>query len=250
MEYQILLKELGFTQYEAKVYLSLLSLSSAKASEITKHSNVPSNKVYESLIRLAERGFISSLDLSPRVYKITGVEKLREVLEKKEKKITTLRSSINKLESDIGRCRVDATDIATVLKSKQNIVAKLHEQTPKLQKYQYTFGGGLTFSAKGARIVSQAIKRGVETRFLVHYDPSRKEVYQKWRKIGVKIKFHPKNEQKSIRFSTMDNKIARITIGKPQMENEDDYLTFWIESPAFASMLKDQFLDMWEKAEE
>ncbi|PIN78602.1 hypothetical protein COV16_05750 [Candidatus Woesearchaeota archaeon CG10_big_fil_rev_8_21_14_0_10_34_8] len=71
---------------------------------------------------------------------------------------------------------------------------------------------------------------------------------KQWKNVGVKIKYYPKNEQKSIRFSTFDNKVCRITIGSPEIINEDDYLSFWIESPAFASLLKDQFLDMWKKA--
>lgn len=250
MDYNTLFKKLGFTDYETKVYLALVRLSSAKAGNISKHSGVPANKVYESLIRLAEKGFISYLDLSPRIYKITGVEKLREEIEKREKNLSLMLRTISSLDKDLSKSSIYTQDIATALRGKKNIISKLNEQTPNTTQYQYSFGGGLSFTAKSGRTVAKAIKRGIDIRFLVHKDPARKSIYDKWRKIGVKIRFHPKAEQKSIRFSTMDDKIARMTVGKPQIDNENDYLTFWLESPAFASLLKDQFLEMWEKAKE
>ncbi len=250
MDHKKLLKKLGFTDYETKIYLTLVRLGPSKASVISRASSVPSNKVYESLIKLAQQGFVSSLDLTPKFYKVTGIEKLRELVEKQEKEIREIKSSLSNLERSISAKRPDIQDIATVLKGKKNIIAKLGEQTPKFEEYQYSFGGSLIWGAKSARLVTKAVRRGIDIRFLIHKDSKREEVYKKWRKVGVKIRFHPKAKQKSIRFSSIDNKIARVTVGKPQIEKEEDYLTFWIESPAFASMLKDQFLEMWEKANE
>ena len=65
-----------------------------------------------------------------------------------------------------------------------------------------------------------------------------------------KIKFYPNDEQKSVRFSTFDGKVCRVTIGKPEISKEENYLSIWMESPAFASLLKDQFLEMWKNSRE
>ncbi len=249
MELKKLLKDVGFTEYESKVYLALSQMQRGKASEISVKSGVPQNKVYECLVRLAEKGFVASLDVTPRQYKVLGVQPFKDILDERKKELDSFGEGIGVLEEQLKKKQFDLEDIAVVLKGKKKIIQMLNEITPKLQKYQYNFGGNLIFSHTSARLVKDAIKRGVEFRFIVHWDPARKDVYRKWQKVGVKIRFYPKEEQKSIRFSAFDDKIARTTIGKPQIRKEDDYLSFWVESPAFALLLKDQFLEMWEKSE-
>jgi sugar-specific transcriptional regulator TrmB len=240
------LKDVGFTEYESKVYLVLAQLGTGIASEISMKSNVPSNKVYECLIKLAERGFVGSLDVTPRQYTITGIRKFQDIIEAKENSLTTMKQKIQELKTTITTQQLHTQEIAMALRGKTKLVQMLQEITQKSVDFHYTFGGSLRFDHTGARFIRDAIKRGVEFQFLVHYDEKRKDVYKKWRDVGVKIRFYPKDEQKSIRFSSFDGKAGRITIGEPQMELEN-YLTFWIESPALAEMLKDQFLGMWEK---
>ncbi len=244
------LKEMGFTQYEIKIFLAMLG-GAATASHIARTADIPSNKVYESLSNLEKKGFVATLGLIPKKYKMTGIEKFRELVSEKEKILENLQQGIKKFEKILSEPVLTSTEnIALVLQGKEKIIRKLDEITPQLKVYQYNLGGNLIFSYKGGRLVRDAIKRGVDFRFLIHNDPSRKEIYRKWSAIGVKIRFYAKEEHMSIRFSSFDGKIARITIGKPQIEKEENYLTFWIESPAFALLLKDQFLEMWKKARE
>lgn len=56
------LMELGFTDYEAKAYIALLQKNPATAYEIAKNAAVPTSKVYEVLVKLAEKGVISEFD--------------------------------------------------------------------------------------------------------------------------------------------------------------------------------------------
>src|SRR5690606_22780106 len=46
------LQQLGFTAYEAKVYLALLSRPGSTGYEVARHSGVPRSKVYEVLEKL------------------------------------------------------------------------------------------------------------------------------------------------------------------------------------------------------
>lgn len=52
------LSALGFTEYEAKVYLALLSEHPATGYQISKSSGVPRSMVYEALGRLEARGAV------------------------------------------------------------------------------------------------------------------------------------------------------------------------------------------------
>jgi sugar-specific transcriptional regulator TrmB len=56
------LMELGFSEYEAKVYLSLLRENPATAYEVGKSSGVPTSKVYEVIKKLIEKDSISMID--------------------------------------------------------------------------------------------------------------------------------------------------------------------------------------------
>jgi sugar-specific transcriptional regulator TrmB len=50
------LSNLGFSSYEAKAYLALLSFQPATAYELARESRVPTSKIYEVLERLVQRG--------------------------------------------------------------------------------------------------------------------------------------------------------------------------------------------------
>lgn len=58
-----ILAHLGFTEYEAKTYISLLRLSPATGYQISKDSGIPRSMVYEALGRLSNKGAVMSLPL-------------------------------------------------------------------------------------------------------------------------------------------------------------------------------------------
>jgi sugar-specific transcriptional regulator TrmB len=59
------LAELGFSEYEAKIYLVLLRQNPATGYEISKASGVPTSKIYQNLERLKKKGFIFGTEDKP-----------------------------------------------------------------------------------------------------------------------------------------------------------------------------------------
>jgi len=59
------LKELGFSEYEAKVYLSLVEAHPAGAYDISKNSGVPHSRVYDITRRLIEKGAVVKAGSNP-----------------------------------------------------------------------------------------------------------------------------------------------------------------------------------------
>ncbi|HIG42161.1 MAG TPA: TrmB family transcriptional regulator [Gammaproteobacteria bacterium] len=53
-----LIQQMGFTAYEAKAYLGLLSCQPASAYEVAKRSTVPTSKIYETLNKLVSKGVV------------------------------------------------------------------------------------------------------------------------------------------------------------------------------------------------
>jgi len=57
-----ILIQLGLSDYEAKAYVALLSNQPATAYEISKHSGVPSSKIYEIVSRMAGKGLFLAVN--------------------------------------------------------------------------------------------------------------------------------------------------------------------------------------------
>ncbi len=61
----VYLEQLGLTQYEAKVYLALLSEHPATAYTISRRSGVPHSRVYEVARRLMAKGYVVCQNTNP-----------------------------------------------------------------------------------------------------------------------------------------------------------------------------------------
>lgn len=97
MEHEIL-KDLGLSPSEIKIYLSLLELGSAKAGEIIKASGLQNSVVHSTLGHLVEKGLASFvLDHKVKIYSSTSPKNLlRWIDEKKERFQAILPSLIAK----------------------------------------------------------------------------------------------------------------------------------------------------------
>ena len=66
------LKGIGMSDYEAKVYLTLICINSASTRELHETTNIPRGRVYETLASLEKKGFIISnsfCGLTDRLYR-------------------------------------------------------------------------------------------------------------------------------------------------------------------------------------
>jgi hypothetical protein len=103
---------------------------------------------------------------------------------------------------------------------------------------------------EGLRAVENSVKRGVKIHMIGIINDETKKRAIEWKKSGCKIKAYNKMfGENPLRFTIFDNKEARLTIGKPEIPNPEDYLTIWTKSPALINMLRRQFEEMWEKCE-
>jgi sugar-specific transcriptional regulator TrmB len=84
-----LFKGLGITEYEAKVYLSLLSHHPASAYTISQHSDVPHSRVYDVTRRLIKRGMVAPTGKKPEMFSPLSPEKLVEKLRKEYRHYTS-----------------------------------------------------------------------------------------------------------------------------------------------------------------
>ena len=94
--------QLGLTNGEARVYLSLLKLGSSKVGSIVKDSRVSYSKVYDVLERLITKGLVSYA-LIDDIKHFNAVEPymLQEYIQKKEEQIKLQKDVVDKIIPDL-----------------------------------------------------------------------------------------------------------------------------------------------------
>ncbi len=65
-----ILKGIGLTLYEAQAYVTLTSLISATAVEVSENSGIPRSKIYDVLKKLNQKNFIEIEDGRPLTYNV------------------------------------------------------------------------------------------------------------------------------------------------------------------------------------
>lgn len=95
------LVDIGFSEYEARLYVSLLRANPATAYEIAKESGIPTSKIYEVIARLMEKGFVSVVDAdSKKSYIPMDIDEFIEGRRKKiDKTLEGLKSDLSGLKT-------------------------------------------------------------------------------------------------------------------------------------------------------
>jgi sugar-specific transcriptional regulator TrmB len=94
------MQKIGFTSYEAKIYLALLHRNPATGYEISKISGVPQAKVYENILRLGNRGAVLNVGNDPVKYVPLPPEKLLKKADSEfEKSISILKARLPALST-------------------------------------------------------------------------------------------------------------------------------------------------------
>ena len=88
---QEILNEVGFSDTEAKIYLSLLELGPAKAGGILKKTGLQNSVVHLILGRLVERGFVAYVQQGRiRHYQAVSPQNILRILDEKRKRFEAL----------------------------------------------------------------------------------------------------------------------------------------------------------------
>ena len=97
MDNIVILKNLGFSEYEARTYVALTELGPSTAKEISNYSKLPRNKTYDMLRKLELKNRIISLPVTPRKYRILYINQLKEIIENKKESLEKLEHNLDTL---------------------------------------------------------------------------------------------------------------------------------------------------------
>ena len=240
------LKKLGLTEYETKIYLTLLKEGAKKGGELSKISMVPHGKTYESLENLKLKGFVSVLPVKPKVF--SAVDPKLAIKHFSDQKITEIKklegNLVEKLKN-LPKTKIQKPKVADKLtiihgfKNERQLSKHTYEIAKKYVKNMSTY----EFVSSFAR--EEAAKRGVKLQQIATRDTTnlKKNAKQEVKK-GIKIKYFPFEE---LRLKIIDGNKAALTIINP--ENPKDRVALFIESKELADALEHYYDKVWKKAE-
>jgi len=92
------LRQIGLTGGEIKVYLALLGLGSTTSGPLTDESGVSRSKIYHILERLIQKGLVSyTIKQKTKYYQAAEPSKIRDYLDEKEQEFRKQRREIDDL---------------------------------------------------------------------------------------------------------------------------------------------------------
>lgn len=228
------LKELGLSEYEAKVYLSLVALGKSGASAISAQSGVPHAKVYGALESLIRKGLVAvALEKPRKWYAQPPSTVLARLLEDKFAEMTKLKKEIDELGRRYERLPEEAV---YVMKGKENF-SRILRMLKKPQKYEYRIKWSFEWRPEWARLDSEFRRRGIDIRTMGPINDQTRENLRRWLR-QEKIRQFP-NEGAPVWF--LDDEVVVITL-----VSSDAIMV--IRDKPFVKLLKDLYLAAWEKA--
>lgn len=241
-------KDLGFQEYEAKTLSSLIKLKSANPKEISFDSGAPQNKLYSILNKFERLGILSIIPSEPKKYQLINIKSfVKGKIKEKEEKLKLLKEDSEKIEELKNK---DNQSLFSLIKGQRTIMNKIAEANREVKKEILGVQRNWKVWGEGLRAMQSAIKRGVDVKLIGIVNEDNISKVKEWGKIGCKIKsYNKKFGDYPLRFSIFDGKYARITIGKPEIQNPEDYITIWTDSKSLIRMLKNQFMQMWKESE-
>jgi len=240
------LKSLEFSEYESKILASFMQLQTATPKQISQDSGVPQNKIYPLVKGFEHQGILSKIPANTKTYQLINFKSFID------KKIRQKEENLNQLKQDHKNFedlkQPEHQHIFSLIRGQKAIMDKLAEENSRAEKEIWGMNRNWVVWGEGLREMQKAIKRGVQVKLIGEINEETKSRAQEWKNVGCKIKaYNKKFGEYPLRFSIIDNKQARITLGKPEIKNPKDYITIWTKSKPLIAILKTQFQEMWKE---
>ena len=169
---------LGLSEYEAKVYASLIETGQAKARTLSVLSGVPRTKVYSVLKRLIDMRLVSEIPGEPRKFSPTPPNvALKPYLQTYRDTVQNLEGLISALENAFRKAR-DRENVrqclAWMIKGRERILRKIQEMLAMAKRNVciITSGNGLILLYKMFnKMFDDLISRSVKVEIITTNEP-------------------------------------------------------------------------------
>ncbi len=246
------LTEFGLTEYQARVYLTLLDLGSATASQIPPLSRVPRTRIYATMQQLHEKGLVEILPETPLRYKaVPFAAFLRTAADELRGRASQLESNLDALSREFAILAQEEPELRggfEAIYGRRNVRERLIKMYDSAEAEVIGIGTtkspGRIMRAFGPSLIQKA-KEGVSLKYAFCFTPENREdvkvllAYAEVRHIDFQmpVYMHVVDEQEFL-------------MSHPIPDDESFYrgddITIWTDDPAIARAMSQMAERIWE----
>ena len=215
------LRNLGLSSYEAKSYISLVSIGPSEPKKVAKDARIPYTSVYPALESLESKGWVEQVVKKPVTYRAKRPASVKVIVSSR------LEDTFLELERIYTPEPTEEAELVYTLRGREKVLNKVYEMLLGARETAVVVAPSLGLEdAKLMELLGAAVERGVHVRAICDGEA-----------IGLLPPGVDVRTGNQVAFDLLvDDKVALI--GLP-----DHSACGWIDSPAVASHFK-QFLDL------
>lgn len=231
------LREIGLTDGEIRVYTALINLGKSSTGSIMDKSGISSSKVYIILEKLVEKGLVSFIiENNVKKFQPTNPNTIIEFIRKKKENLQELENKSKDLISDInsllGKYEEETAQVYRGLKGIETAFTKMVEETGEGEENLFFSHAEEELEDEVImffkRIKEKRLERKIKTKGIVH--PRLKKAFQ----TQVKEKYY------KIEFSKI-TPATPMTIGKKSI-----LMTLWGKEPMCIEIRSKRMVDKYK----
>jgi sugar-specific transcriptional regulator TrmB len=241
----------GLTEYEAKVYLTLIVRGAQEASKVSKISGLPRPHTYSVLKSLQMRGLVTVIPEAINRYRAVSLDEGLDVLiDEKEKQFDSLRNAKDQLLSEIKPKESIPTENRSIVQlyyGRQNVYKLVDEMFHRCDRrvdIMTTSHGIVRFYKYFSDIASEFRSKDVEVRFIAPVTPEAGE-YAK--KLSALVELRRIDQLPLIRFVLVDSKeVLFAEYPEDDFKSTGKETGIWINQEELARMMQTLFDNTWK----
>lgn len=239
------LKKLGLTEYEIKVYTTLIKLGTAKGGEICRKSGVPHGKTYVALTQLSDKGLITVLPMKPKLFKIIDPKKAIESLKNRRiKEIDKLSNSILTSLKELKIPKKEEVHEKIEIKAGFEAVYEyFHIMTKEARKEVLLISRGEKVPHQTLIDGKRLVDRKIDFKFIVYEFNGNRKYVKRLYDLGINLRYYPTGE---FALVVMDRKECLLVVRNPI--NINDRVTIYFKDNVISKALAEYFYAVWKKA--
>ncbi len=250
------MKELGLTDYQARVYLTLLDLGVSKASQIPTLSRVPRTRIYSTMGQLHEKGLVEIIPESPIKYKPVHIEDfLERVAESHRQSADEIAEKKDSLMNEFAvRATTEAEEIGRfeAIYGRRNVRDRLNRMYEESEKEILSVGtvqSPIRILRSRLPTIEEKFNAGVDIKYAFPIDGSNRDnaqilsQYADVRNIDLSL---------SMYYLVIDSKQALLCHPIPSDESflKGDDIAIWTDDEGIAEALRNIALSVIEQGQD
>jgi HTH-type transcriptional regulator, sugar sensing transcriptional regulator len=251
-----LLIQVGFTETQAKLYLTLINIGKTDAKTLSKQANVPRQATYRALGELQERGLVEKIISLPQEYKAVPLQDGLAIMVKEKanayQKMTSEVTDFLAKYEEQQQAPAEEKYLISIVEGKETIVKKSKQCTNDLKEEMCiltTYQRWTHIKMEMCEEVEKALKRGAKYRVIVEKPATEITFPKEFKKILLHSKYEMRIVPDKLKMNAclFDDKIASFSLYPSRTLTETPMI--WTNHPSLLVGVRDHFENLWKTAE-